>query len=583
MPGSTIAAKCDQALASSDSGAILVSAGSSASDQPVFDQDFKWDRTGKRHVLKGQAAGAGGDRHNLQTSAGDDLVKHDANGTAHHYMGADRNPSFLVSCWHPAETDPAFPVSFNFSVASNPNPNGDPTSWDHVAELGWNTNGGGSQNLDIYTFRDAWEGRYWANTVFQTERHVGIVRDPVTNQEVRPITISTIVSEPWPFRTTLVMQTSNFQIMDEEGAQLVKHQWFPDTGEFSAEYPGWGYVDNSTVSSFVFGETGKSGQWTLNGNQVTLFLNANGSQQWALSTAVSDDTLFVTSSKFGTTPFFLKAAATPTTSLVTLNSRVQLTNANLAVGPTLIANSLVAYTGTATGVATSAIGTYNAPTLVPGNGNDCYNFFCGGTLNASNPVGDYYGIRIDLPSKTGSNAPGTAYNLWVAEPTIGTTNVAARIGGKTQITGPVWVNATVAGAAAGRLEVKSPDGSTNAFASYSSDGTQITVIEPDGDLSFRATSSTTANRPQARIAHAWATSTDASRKGRLQLFAADFSGTDREGVRVESDGTQSLVGFFGATAVAKPTVTGSRGGNAALASLLTALASLGLITDSSSA
>lgn len=39
---------------------------------------------------------------------------------------------------------------------------------------------------------------------------------------------------------------------------------------------------------------------------------------------------------------------------------------------------------------------------------------------------------------------------------------------------------------------------------------------------------------------------------------------------------------FGVTPVAKPTVTGSRGGNAALASALTALASLGLLTDSSS-
>lgn len=43
------------------------------------------------------------------------------------------------------------------------------------------------------------------------------------------------------------------------------------------------------------------------------------------------------------------------------------------------------------------------------------------------------------------------------------------------------------------------------------------------------------------------------------------------------------VGFYGTTPVAKPTVSGSRGGNAALASLLTALASQGLITNSTSA
>jgi hypothetical protein len=47
--------------------------------------------------------------------------------------------------------------------------------------------------------------------------------------------------------------------------------------------------------------------------------------------------------------------------------------------------------------------------------------------------------------------------------------------------------------------------------------------------------------------------------------------------------SSATIGFFGAAGVSKPTVTGSRGGNAALASLLTALANLGLITDSTSA
>lgn len=95
-------------------------------------------------------------------------------------------------------------------------------------------------------------------------------------------------------------------------------------------------------------------------------------------------------------------------------------------------------------------------------------------------------------------------------------------------------------------------------------------------------SSTTAGRRMGVVDAAWASSTDASRKGRLTLAASDASGTDREGFRVESDGAAALVGFYGATAQAKPTVTGSRGGNAALASLLAALAALGLLTDSSS-
>jgi hypothetical protein len=47
--------------------------------------------------------------------------------------------------------------------------------------------------------------------------------------------------------------------------------------------------------------------------------------------------------------------------------------------------------------------------------------------------------------------------------------------------------------------------------------------------------------------------------------------------------TSTGLGFFGGAAAAKPTVSGSRGANAALASLLTGLASLGLLTDSSTA
>lgn len=46
--------------------------------------------------------------------------------------------------------------------------------------------------------------------------------------------------------------------------------------------------------------------------------------------------------------------------------------------------------------------------------------------------------------------------------------------------------------------------------------------------------------------------------------------------------TSGNVGFNGTAPIAKPTVTGSRGGNAALASLLTALANYGLITDGTS-
>jgi hypothetical protein len=47
--------------------------------------------------------------------------------------------------------------------------------------------------------------------------------------------------------------------------------------------------------------------------------------------------------------------------------------------------------------------------------------------------------------------------------------------------------------------------------------------------------------------------------------------------------TTDLIGFYGlATPVAKPTVTGSKGANAALTSLMTALVALGLVLDTTS-
>ena len=51
------------------------------------------------------------------------------------------------------------------------------------------------------------------------------------------------------------------------------------------------------------------------------------------------------------------------------------------------------------------------------------------------------------------------------------------------------------------------------------------------------------------------------------------------GTQIGTSSSQKL-GLFGATPIVRPTVSGSRGGNAALASLLMALANLGLIVDS---
>lgn len=99
---------------------------------------------------------------------------------------------------------------------------------------------------------------------------------------------------------------------------------------------------------------------------------------------------------------------------------------------------------------------------------------------------------------------------------------------------------------------------------------------------FNLESSTTNDRNAGRLKVDWQTATDASRAGRLTLDVF-YTSTARTVFQAYATSTASQIGFFGATPVAKPTVTGSRGGNAALASALTAFANLGLIVNSSTA
>lgn len=66
-----------------------------------------------------------------------------------------------------------------------------------------------------------------------------------------------------------------------------------------------------------------------------------------------------------------------------------------------------------------------------------------------------------------------------------------------------------------------------------------------GSVVFSATSSTQAIRSQSAIVPSWLDSTEATRKGRLAFKVSDFTGVDKEGLRLESDGTQASVTIQG--------------------------------------
>lgn len=129
-------------------------------------------------------------------------------------------------------------------------------------------------------------------------------------------------------------------------------------------------------------------------------------------------------------------------------------------------------------------------------------------------------------------------------------------------TGRVWIGDITAGVTPtldAQLEVDPLSTTTVGLIVQAQSGQTAPLIQLWGN------SSTSTSRPQATIDSAWATSTDATRKGRLVLKAEDFTGTSREGMRIESDGTQALVGFFGVTGATQQT-----GGSATAGSSYTA-------------
>jgi hypothetical protein len=96
-------------------------------------------------------------------------------------------------------------------------------------------------------------------------------------------------------------------------------------------------------------------------------------------------------------------------------------------------------------------------------------------------------------------------------------------------------------------------------------------------------SNTTADRAAMLRRTTWATATDASRKARTDYFIFDTA--NRLVVRMETSGTAGMIGFLGATAVVRQNITGVHSGTLAqlqtvMLNLLTGLANLGLITDS---
>jgi hypothetical protein len=104
-----------------------------------------------------------------------------------------------------------------------------------------------------------------------------------------------------------------------------------------------------------------------------------------------------------------------------------------------------------------------------------------------------------------------------------------------------------------------------------------------GDCSVRATGSNGSNNNGAPLLLEGGRRAGSGTPGSVVLRGNVDDSTFHEGFRVGSSGSAAQITFFGGSLATKQTVTGAKGSNAALGSLLTALAAYGLITDSSSA
>lgn len=71
---------------------------------------------------------------------------------------------------------------------------------------------------------------------------------------------------------------------------------------------------------------------------------------------------------------------------------------------------------------------------------------------------------------------------------------------------------------------------------------------------FNLQSSTTVGRTAAHVEITWATATDATRKGSYAFFVWDTAA--REALRLESNGSQAMISFFGGTPNSQQTITG---------------------------
>ncbi len=183
----------------------------------------------------------------------------------------------------------------------------------------------------------------------------------------------------------------------------------------------------------------------------------------------------------------------------------------------------------------------------------------GGTLTATGAASFNGGLTT-----TALTASGSA--------TLGTTTFTGA-GGIAVTAGNIWSQRTLVvgtNTAGAQIVVNGPAGGTR-FATYESAGI------PRWDVGASSDAESGGN---AGSSYVFARFSDA---GAFLDYAVTISRATGQVTLADALAVGGNAGFNGAAPIAKPTVTGAKGGNAALASLLSALAAYGLVADNTTA
>lgn len=212
------------AIGGSTSGSIpFFSAGVLAQDS-----SFSWDSTGKTFIQKGQAAGSGGNRWQLQDNAGGNFILVDPSGTVVYDMAVHSGTSIHRA--NPAQSSSDDDVFWSETLVSFPNSDGPPNSVNQVGSIGHNDFQATTHDSTKISFRDGWEYRWWSGTRYQSERHIGaIVWPDDLSFELRPITIS-IYHDTRQVGWTCAADTVIFQDSTNPGNIISEMMWDKTTG-----------------------------------------------------------------------------------------------------------------------------------------------------------------------------------------------------------------------------------------------------------------------------------------------------------------------------------------------------------------